>query len=125
MTIDTEEILQALGEIKGAVGELKGTQRQTLTAVENLRADFVDHKGDDRNNFQAVASRFGSIYTKLDEQDDARALAFKRLEDRLNVINGYIDNIKGAWWIVTILAIVVGGAGAAVAWAVGLLKHGG
>lgn len=110
-------------DVNRSLGRLEGGVQQLLKEMQDLRSDFVDHKGDDRNNFQIVSSRFADVGNKIDSQNVSRAESFDHLEKQLKVINSYIDKIKGAWWLITLMVVVVGGAGAAIAWVVGLLKR--
>lgn len=111
-----EEIQRALGRMEGQLAEVLSVQR-------TIREEFYDHKVEDRQNFQNVSSRFGAVYHKLEEQDVKREISFEHLEAQLTVINAYVENIKGAWWLVLLLTAVVGGVGAVVAWGLGVFRR--
>lgn len=101
------QILESLKRLE--VGQAKQAEINTriLEQISGLKSDFSEHKGDDRNNFQAVASRFSAVYKKLEDQDVTRLGSFDSLEKKLSIINGYVNNIKGAWWLVTVTATIV------------------
>jgi hypothetical protein len=107
-------------EIQRALGRIEGQNAQILDQLAALKGDFTDHKGEDRNNFQAVASRFGSVYKKLEEADVKRDAAFSSVEGKLLTINSYVDNIKGAWWLVCILSAAATGLYGFTSWVLGI-----
>jgi len=121
-----------LEEMQRALGRIEGSQKQILQQMHDLRRDFNDHKGDDRQNFQVVSSRFGEVARnieaakndfaeKLEAQDEKRSAAFTNVESQLQTINGYVQNIKGAWWMVVLMATFMTGIAGFVAWVLGYL----
>lgn len=101
--------LQMSEDIERTLGRLEGKVDQLLSEQALVRAELADHKGEDRNSFAIVSARFGSVATRLDDQNE-----------KLDTLNGYVSQVKGAWWLIGALVVVVASCGAAVTWVVSL-----
>ena len=117
MTDSTDDIQRTLGRLEGKVDQI-------LSEQVAIREEFAEHKGEDKNNFQAVSSRFGLVTKRLDDADLARQAAWESANEKLNTLNGYVEQVKGAWWLVGVIVTVVAGLGALVAWVVGFWPKG-
>lgn len=77
---------------------------------------MINHEGDDRNNFQGVNSRFAVVFKRIEDSEDTRAALFAEQNKKLDTLNAYVENVKGAWWFIGILVIVIAGAGGLLDW---------
>jgi hypothetical protein len=127
------EIQRSLGRIEGTQKEMSEAQKKIFSILEQLSKDFIEHKGDDRNNFQTLSSRMGvlekSIATQThikEDTDKERSQELGSLRAELKTLNDYVENIKGAWWLIGIVGVLVASFGALVTWFITVwnAKHG-
>lgn len=88
---------EEMQEIQRSLGRIEGTQKQILAELENVRRDLNDHKGDDRNNFQAISSRIGTVAKDAEDhlkaQDEQFTLQITELKSNQ-------DKAQGAGWAI-------------------------
>lgn len=130
------DIQRSLGRIEGSQMEMSKAQTKIFSLLENLEREFQEHKGEDRNNFQMISSRMGNLEKSIiahdasnEEADEHRATelgardkAILEVKAELKIINDYVENIKGAWWLIGIIAILIASFGALVTWAISVWK---
>ena len=65
----------SLNEIQRALGNLDGKMDQMLREQERVSKELLAHKGEDRENFQIIGSRFGVLAMEISgmKQDQDRA----------------------------------------------------
>lgn len=116
-----------MDDIQRTLGRLEGKVDQLLHEQQLVRGELLEHKGQDKQDFAIVSSRFASVSKRLDQSDTKHERLFTdqtaKFEAattdqnvKLDSLNDYVNKVKGAWWIIGVLVIVIAGAGATLDW---------
>lgn len=110
-------------DLQRTLGRLEGKIDLVLSEQAHVRGDLLDHKGQDKNDFAIVSARFGGVSKRLDEAADRQVKMFEEQNEKLDSLNEYVNRVKGAWWLIGVLVIIIAGAGAALDWILSWLRH--
>lgn len=91
-------------DVQRSLGRIEGTQVQILDALRNLTAEFVDHKGEDARNFQAVRKlsfeHRDELKKEIEDSAKERETHLRGQDTKLAAMKQDSDRAKGAGWVI-------------------------
>ena len=103
-------------DIQRTLGRLEGKLDQLLSEQTAVKEEMNAHEGRERESFSVVSARVGGLSRKIDDIDEKYAGLLHDQSARLEALNDYVARVKGAWWLIGVLTLVIGTAGAMLDW---------